>query len=163
MPRQIKLELIDQDFSVKGPKLKSISQAKRILNKNKIAPALNAKRVGNSIYDILTEIGVTIDAMDQADFSFKNDAKNIELLENPNILQRRSFSKLKNKKTDIRDKFNNEDDPFYELDEPRDSNSMQKETVNTIDKDDLLARIGKDIFALNRSNDQALKQFRSLD
>ena len=163
MPRQIKLDLIDQEFAVKGLKTKRASQARRILNKNKIASELNTKKINSGIYDILTKIGVTIDALDQSDFSFKNDMKNVELLQNPNILQKKSFSKLKNEKVNIRDKFSNEDDPFYELDEPRDSINAKIQTIDLLDKDDLLSDITNEILSLNLSNDKVLKQFRSLE
>lgn len=163
MPRQIKIDVLDQDFSIAGPKLKNTSQAKRILNKNNLSSKLNTKKSGTAFDIMLSNMGVTIEAMDEEDFSFKNDEKNIELLQNPNILQKRAFKKLKSKKTNTIDKFSNEDDPFYELDDTRDSRDEIKENVNTIDQTEAIAGIAKDIFSLNLSNDTAVKQFRSLD
>ena len=163
MPRQIKFDLVEQNYSVAGPKIKSTSQAKRILNKNKLSSRLNTKRTDTGLESMLSNIGISVVAMDEKDFSFKNDEKNIELLQNPNILQKKSFKKLKNTKKKIKDKFSNEDDPFYELDDPRPSFEAKKETVNTIDKNDLLSDIAQDVFSLNLSNNTAVKQFRSLE
>jgi len=163
MPRQIKIDVLDQDYSIAGPKLKNTSQAKRILNKNNLSSKLDTKKAGTGFEAMLSNMGVTIVAMDEKDFSFMNDEKNIELLQNPNILQKRSFKKLKNKKTNTIDKFSNEDDPFYELDDPRDSRDVTEENANTIDEAESLADIAKDIFALNLSNNTAVKQFRSLE
>ena len=163
MPRQINIDLLDQDYSVAGPKLKNNSQAKRILNKNKISSQLNVKNSGTALSVMLSDMGVSIVGLDEKDFSFKNDEKNIELLLNPNILQKSTFKKLKNKKKPIRDKFNNEDDPFYELDDPRDSNETIVETINTIDETEALTDIAGGIFSLNLSNNTAVKQFRGLD
>ena len=140
MPRQIKIDVLDQDYAIAGPKIKNTSQAKRIFNQNRLSSQLDVKN-----------------------FSLKEDQKNIELLLNPNILQNRSLPILKKKKTKIRDKFSNEDDPFYELDEPRDSNEVIKETVDTIDQNEAVTDIARDIVALNLSNKTAVKQFRSLE
>jgi hypothetical protein len=163
MPRQIRLELIEQEFGVKGPKIKTTSQAKRIINRNKLSAPLTVKNTDTSLDTMLSNMSITIVSMDEEDFSFKNDPKNIELLLNPNILQKKSFEKLKNNKAETRDKFDNEDDPFYELDDPQDSNEKQKLTVNTIDNSEALADIAEEIFSLNLSNDSAVKQFRSLE
>jgi hypothetical protein len=163
MPRQIRLELLDQEFGVKGPKIKTTSQAKRIINRNKLSAPLSVKNTDTSLDVMLSNMSITIVSMDEEDFSFKNDSKNIELLQNPNILQKKSFAKLKNNKTEIRDKFSNEDDPFYELDDPPESNERQKLTVNNMDNSEVLADIAQEIFSLNLSNDTAVKQFRSLE
>ncbi len=163
MPRQIKIDVLDQDFSIAGPKLKNTSQAKRILNKNNLSSKLNTKKSGTAFDIMLSNMGVTIEAMDEEDFSFKNDEKNIELLLNPRILQKNSFKKLKNKQLRIEDKFSNEDDPFYELDDPRDLNETRQKNVNTIDQSEALSDIAKEIFSFNLSNDTAVKQFRSLE
>lgn len=163
MPRQIKIDVLDQDYSIAGPKLKNTSQAKRILNKNKLSSQLDTKKAGTALDIMLSNIGITIEAMDEEDFSFKDYEKNTELLQNPNILQKHSFKKLKNKQLRIEDKFSNEDDPFYELDDPRDLNETRQKNVNTIDESEALSDIAKEIFSSNLSNDTAVKQFRSLE
>jgi len=163
MPRQIKIDVLDQDYAIAGPKIKNTSQAKRIFNQNRLSSQLDVKNSRTALDVMLSTMGITISAIDQADFSLKEDQKNIELLLNPNILQNRSLPILKKKKTKIRDKFSNEDDPFYELDEPRDSNEVIKETVDTIDQNEAVTDIARDIVALNLSNKTAVKQFRSLE
>ena len=70
---------------------------------------------------------------------------------------------MKNKQLRIEDKFSNEDDPFYELDDPRDLNETRQKNVNTIDESEALSDIAKEIFSFNLSNDTAVKQFRSLE
>jgi len=163
MPRQFNIDILDEDYSVAGPKIKNTSQAKRIFNKNKLSQQTDTKKAGTAFDVMLSNMSITIVGIDEEDFSFKNDEKNIELLQNPNILQNRNFKKLKAKKIKTRDKFGNENDPFYELDDPKDSRDITEETANTIDETESLADIAKDIFALNLSNNTAVKQFRSLD
>ena len=75
MPRQIKIDVLDQDYSIAGPKLKNTSQAKRILNKNNLSSKLDTKKAGTGFEAMLSNMGVTIVAMDEKDFSFMNDEK----------------------------------------------------------------------------------------
>ncbi|MHA1942236.1 MAG: hypothetical protein ACW99F_14350 [Candidatus Hodarchaeales archaeon] len=49
--------------------------------------------------------------------SFKKLSEDREFIENPKIVEERKFSNLKNKKSDLQHKFDNENDPIYDLDE----------------------------------------------
>ena len=60
----------------------------------------------------------------EKDFSLKTLSKNKEFIQNPKILEIDSYSKIENTNVNAKDKFSNEDDPFYELDEAR-SNTSQ--------------------------------------
>jgi len=60
----------------------------------------------------------------EKDFSLKTLSKSKEFIQNPKILEIDSYSKIENANVNAKDKFSNEDDPFYELDEAR-SNTSQ--------------------------------------
>jgi len=51
------------------------------------------------------------------DFSFKDSLSERELLQNPNILNKDGFSKVKNEDILLKDKFDTQDDPIFDLDD----------------------------------------------
>ena len=62
--------------------------------------------------------------------SFKQMLKNEENIENPNILSPKQFSQFKNKSSSIEEKFDNENDPIYDLDEaPNNLNTISSNPV----------------------------------
>lgn len=62
--------------------------------------------------------------------SFKQMLKNEENVENPNILSPNQFFQFKNKSSSIEEKFDNENDPIYDLDEaPNKLNTMSSNPV----------------------------------
>ena len=51
------------------------------------------------------------------DFSFKDESSDSEIIENPNLINAKESSKLKNQTLSTQNLFDSEEDPFYDLDE----------------------------------------------
>ena len=70
-----------------------------------------------------------------SDFSFKQMSVSRDFVENPNILETEDFKVLKNSSLNIEDKFNEIDNPFYDLDEaPNALQKIQKDNIKQINK-----------------------------
>ena len=74
-------------------------------------------------------------------FSFKKVVDDSEMIINPSILDRRESRGLKNKESSLDKKFENENDPIYDLDENRsvldsklEDNSKEKEISELIEQ-----------------------------
>ena len=85
----------------------------------------NKKGIARMTYDsslfgdqgsILGNSSITLENQTE-DFSFKNNSSENEDLLNPNILDKDGFSKLKHKNILLKDKFDNQEDPIFNLDE----------------------------------------------
>ena len=50
-------------------------------------------------------------------FSFKDNALQMESLQNPNIVDSQEFDRIRNSKLELTDKFDNQSDPFFDLDD----------------------------------------------
>jgi len=111
--------------------------------------------------EILSAIGVSIDPALQKDFSFKQTQKNEEAVSNPNIIERKDFKKFNNEYDKPDDKFPNEDDPFYQLDDTRDKNEKQITKENSTTLNASLVNVADDILRINLNNNISIKQFRS--
>jgi hypothetical protein len=104
---------------------------------------------------------VSIDPELQRDFSFKQTQKNEEAVANPNIIERKDFKKLNNDYDKPDDKFPNEDDPFYQLDDARDQNEKQINKETPVSLSISLDKVADDILRINLNNNNSIKQFRS--
>jgi hypothetical protein len=71
--------------------------------------------------------------------------------------------RFQNDRIPAKDKFFNEDDPFYELDDAREKNEASVDNFYNINKNQLLSDIGEAMASLNTNNNRALKQFGSLE
>lgn len=125
--------------------------------------SLEKNRIINSSepVEILSAIGVSIDPELQRDFSFKQTQKNEEAVANPNIIERKDFKKLNNDYDKPDDKFPNEDDPFYQLDDARDQNEKQINKETPVSLSISLDKVADDILRINLNNNNSIKQFRS--
>lgn len=65
---------------------------------------------------ILGNSSITVENQ-SANFSFKNGLSETEDLQNPNILNADNFAKIENKNILLKDKFDTQDDPIFDLDE----------------------------------------------
>ena len=88
----------------------------------------------------LGERGIMLKSADKS-FSFKKVVDDSEMLINPSILDRRESRDLKNKESSLDKKFDNENDPIYDLDENRsvldsklEDNSKEKEISELIEQ-----------------------------
>lgn len=97
---------------------------------------------------ILGELSV-VDVAIPLDFSFKQTAFDAESLQNPNIVEK-DFLSLQNDAIKLKDKFDEIDDPFFDLDDARESISRTK-----IMKRDNLKNIARRI---NSTNGKANKR-----
>jgi hypothetical protein len=163
MPRQINLDTLDTNYVVRGPNVDPLSQAKKIINKNKLSLPVNVRNPDSGIYDMLTTIGVCVHSFNEQDFTFKQTLINEEAVENPKILEAKDFNRFQNDRIPAKDKFFNEDDPFYELDDAREKNEASVDNFYNINKNQLLSDIGEAMASLNTNNNRALKQFGSLE
>lgn len=111
--------------------------------------------------EILSAIGVSIDLQLQKNFSFKQIEKNQEAISNPNIIEQQDFKKFNNNYDKPEDKFPNQNDPFYQLDDLRDENEKQisNQIPNTLKPS--LDRIADDVLKININKKNTIKQFRS--
>ena len=73
-------------------------------------------KVQKSGVEILGEKSITVEKSELYP-SFKKMFNDNELIQNPNIVKIGKFRDLKNKKSDLQHKFDNENDPIYDLDE----------------------------------------------
>jgi hypothetical protein len=162
MSKQSNLEEFILINSASGPNLKTSREAKKILDQNSLGSNFEEDGRMNDCYNFLTIIGISIDAISQKDFSFKQTQKNEEAVANPNIIERKDFKKFNNEYDKPDDKFPNEDDPFYQLDDAREKKEKQANKMDSIDKSDLLVDIVDDILKINLVNNDSVKQFRSL-
>lgn len=64
------------------------------------------------------ELSITVDPA-SLNFSFKSTLKRPQFVESPNILESKDFNRIKNQNVNLTDKFDDSDDPFFELDESR--------------------------------------------
>jgi hypothetical protein len=111
--------------------------------------------------EILSAIGVSIDLQLQKNFSFKQIEKNQEAISNPNIIEQQDYKKFNNNYDKPEDKFPNQNDPFYQLDDLRDENEKQisNQIPNTLKPS--LDRIADDVLKININKKNTIKQFRS--
>ena len=133
MPKKVSLKRL-QTFVTKTPE---DNLKKTALKKLKIkAPA----RFQNDL--VMSELGISIEN-EKKDFSLKTIADDKEFIKNPKIVEIDSYNRLENEYDKPDDKFPNEEDPFYQLDEQRDTllPKVQKVIVSEFSKNDIVESI----------------------
>jgi hypothetical protein len=125
MPKNIKITST-KTLNIKRSFASSISETSRTRNVLKGLKNLDSKGLGVSVDDdasveeasfaFLFALGCSL-STETADYSLIQEQTDVELIENENIFDEKSFSNLKPKATLSTDKFANVDDPFYELDD----------------------------------------------
>lgn len=162
MPKQLTLQQIQATETLSGPNVSLGRQAKRILDVNNLGSNFFEDGSMNNCYEFLTIIGITVEAISQKDLSLKKISLDKEFVKNPNILEKKDYQRINNEFDKPDDKFPNEDDPFYQLDDYRDENESKIKNVNNVNKNDLLIDIADGIVKTNLSPNSCVKQFRSL-
>jgi hypothetical protein len=105
------------------------NREKRKLFKQTLPFDINANFVDN-MYEMPLQIEVF-----SKNFSFKDDISKIESLQNPNIVDSRDFNRITNSKLELNDKFDNQNDPLFDLDDSIDVlYSANKFKNNSIDR-----------------------------
>jgi hypothetical protein len=103
----------------------------KYLRTTRLRRYVNLGEYGKSVDDKISEQSITFEKSDKT-FSFGSMDTDLRITENPNLLEDKKFSRLKNKNQLADDKFDNISDPFYDLDE-------QKSQVEKIEKLDITA------------------------
>jgi hypothetical protein len=163
MAKQTDLDVFANPSGGGNIAIKSAKRAKKILDNNKLGSNFEEDGRMNDCYNFLTIMGIVVDSISQKDFSFKQTTRNEEAVANPNIIEQKDFKKFNNEYDKPDDKFPNENDPFYQLDDAREKNEKQTNKLDSIDKSDLLVDIVDDILKINLVNNNSVKQFRSLE
>jgi transcriptional regulator with PAS, ATPase and Fis domain len=84
--------------------------------KNTSSRNLKQSQNVDNYVDKLGQRGITVEKGD-AYMSFKDMIEERESINNPNILENKTFSRIKNKNQSLEKKFDSEDDPIYDIDE----------------------------------------------
>jgi hypothetical protein len=111
--------------------------------------------------EILASLSITIDEVEQQNFSLKKISKDKEFIKNPKILEQKDYRTLENEYDKPDDKFPNEDDPFYQLDDYRETNEQinNKKTEFIVGKE--TSGILRTLLKFNYG-DSSLKQLKDL-
>ena len=84
--------------------------------KNTSSRNLKQSQNVDNYVDKLGQRGITVEKGD-AYMSFKDMIEERESINNPNILENKTFSRIKNKNQSLENKFDSENDPIYDIDE----------------------------------------------
>lgn len=126
-----------------------------------ISETLATDGYGLNSSEILASLSITIDEVEQQNFSLKKISKDKEFIKNPKILEQKDYKTLENEYDKPDDKFPNEDDPFYQLDDYRESNDQ----INNKKTEFIVGKETSGILrTLLKSNygDSSLKQLKDL-
>lgn len=126
-----------------------------------ISETLATDGYGLNSSEILASLSITIDEVEQQNFSLKKISKDKEFIKNPKILEQKDYRTLENEYDKPDDKFPNEDDPFYQLDDYRESNDQ----INNKKTEFIVGKETSGILrTLLKSNygDSSLKQLKDL-
>ncbi|MHA2401578.1 MAG: hypothetical protein ACXADH_01185 [Candidatus Kariarchaeaceae archaeon] len=126
-----------------------------------ISETLATDGYGLNSSEILASLSITIDEVEQQNFSLKKISKDKEFIKNPKILEQKDYRTLENEYDKPDDKFPNEDDPFYQLDDYRETN----EQINNKKTEFIVGKETSGILrTLLKSNygDSSLKQLKDL-
>ena len=95
-----------------------MSQSK-FLRKYRVRKYVNlGNQKSKSIDDAISKESITFEKQDK-NFSLGSMSTELMIIENPNIIEDKNFTRLTNKKQLADNKFDNASDPFYELDVKR--------------------------------------------
>ena len=108
--------------------------------------------------NFLQDLGITIEPETKI-FSLKKISKDREVIKNPNILETKDYSQINNEYDKPDDKFPNEDDPFYQLDDYRDQKDITK---NKRKNPQAITLVASRLASLNL-NGKKLKNFQFLE
>ena len=162
MPKQIDIEAFLSEEIIETITIKDSQEAKKILDKNKLGSNFVEDGRMNDCYNFLTIMGVSVVSVKQKNFSLKQISTDNEFIKNPNIIESKDYKETQNEYDKPDDKFPNENDPFYQLDDYRDYSETKTKAVNSIDKSDVLVDVIEDILKINLVNNSSVKQFKDL-
>ena len=159
MPKQRKLS--NNTIRVKNRKSEEFENSKKILVSNSIVQPFETNVGGDNSALILQSLSITIDQIDQKNLSLKQLSNDKEYVKNPNILERKDYQKFENEYDKPDDKFPNENDPFYQLDDHREQNEEMVQKKNKFINSNKIAPIARNLLLSNVGN-RKLKQLEVL-
>jgi hypothetical protein len=159
VPKQKKItQVIVERVNLKSREFKN---SKKILVSNSIVQPFETNVGGDNSALILQSLSITVDQIDQKNFSLKQLSSDKEYVKNPNILERKDYQKFENEYDKPDDKFPNENDPFYQLDDHREQNEEMVQKKNKFINSNKIAPIARNLLLSNVGN-KKLKQFEVL-
>jgi hypothetical protein len=159
MPKQRKLS--NNAIRVKNRKSEEFKNSKKILVSNSIVQPFETNAGGDNSALILQSLSITVDQVDQKNLSLKQLSSDKEYVKNPNILERKDYQKFENEYDKPDDKFPNENDPFYQLDDHREQNEEMVQKKNKFINSNKIAPIARSLLLSNVGN-RKLKQLEVL-
>jgi hypothetical protein len=159
MPKQRKLS--NNAIRVKNRKSEEFKNSKKILVSNSIVQPFETNAGGDNSALILQSLSITVDQVDQKNLSLKQLSSDKEYVKNPNILERKDYQKFENEYDKPDDKFPNENDPFYQLDDHREQNEEMVQKKNKFINSNKIAPITRSLLLSNVGN-RKLKQLEVL-
>ena len=101
----------------------------KFLRKHRVRKYVNlANKKSKNIDDAISKQSITFEKQDK-NFSLGSMSTELMIIENPNIIEDKDFTRLTNKEQLADNKFDNASDPFYQLDDER----SQIETIEKLD------------------------------
>lgn len=159
MPKQRKLS--NNITRVKNRKSEEFENSKKILVSNSIVQPFETNGGGDNSALILQSLSITVDQIDQKNLSLKQLSSDKEYVKNPNILERKDYQKFENEYDKPDDKFPNENDPFYQLDDYREQNEEMVQKKNKFINSNKIEPIARSLLLSNVGN-KKLKQLEVL-
>ena len=159
MPKQKTLSQI----SIKRENLKSrtFENSNKILVSNELCVSFETDINGRNSDTILQALSISIEGVEQKSLSLKQISNDKEFIKNPKIIERKDYKTLENEYDKPDDKFPNEDDPFYQLDDYREQNEVMNKKKENFTKSNKIAPITRSLLLSNRGG-KKLKQFEVL-
>lgn len=159
MPKQRKLS--NNVIRINNGKSEEFKNSKKILVSNSIVQPFETNVGGDNSALILQSLSITVDQIDQKNLSLKQLSNDKEYVKNPNILERKDYQKFENEYDKPDDKFPNENDPFYQLDDHREQNEEMVQKKNKFINSNKIAPIARSLLLSNVGN-KKLKQLEVL-
>ena len=159
VPKQKKItQVIVERVNLKSREFKN---SKKILVSNSIVQPFETDVGGDNSALILQSLCITVEQIDQKNLSLKQLSSDKEYVKNPNILERKDYQKFENEYDKPDDKFPNENDPFYQLDDRREQNEEMVQKKNKFINSNKIAPITRSLLLSNVGN-RKLKQLEVL-
>lgn len=159
VPKQKKItQVIVERVNLKS---REFENSKKILVSNSIVQPFETNVGGDNSALILQSLSITVDQIDQKNLSLKQLSSDKEYVKNPNILERKDYQKFENEYDKPDDKFPNENDPFYQLDDYREQNEEMVQKKNKFINSNKIEPIARSLLLSNVGN-KKLKQLEVL-
>ncbi len=163
MPKQKKFTKL-QNFEKTNLKFNTSRRGLNLLKENGLISTSGDKGDEKAYLTMMLEsLAISVDGLRQRDFSLKKITSDKEFVKNPNILETKDYKKIENEYDKPDDKFPNENDPFYQLDDARDNNEPNIDLKNNFLAIGGANIIAEQILELNLNSEVSIKQLRRFE